>query len=126
MNGWKYNRRMPYDETMAERIRLALTSFPLRPGEEVGEIKMFGGLCFTLGRKMFVGVTGDKAMIRLADDEMAAALDARKVTPMDFTGKPMRNFAYLTQAESASPHRLLPWIERSAEYVRVAMSAKRR
>lgn len=53
---------MAYDEDLAERVRAAMgtTTFT--------EIKMFGGLCFTVGGNMAVGLVGDDLMVRLTPD----------------------------------------------------------
>jgi len=48
---------MPYDPLIADRLRNVLPNFELRPGEEIREIKMFSGLCFTLNKKMLIGVS---------------------------------------------------------------------
>ena len=63
---------MAVDEGSADRTRAAL-------GEVRGvtEIKMFGGLCFTVHGNMAVGVTGDDLMVRLAPEEGEAALAHR-------------------------------------------------
>ena len=52
---------MAFDEELAARTRAALGEV-----QGVTEIKMFGGLCFTVHRNMAVGVTGNELMVRLA------------------------------------------------------------
>ena len=51
---------MSYDERLAERVRKEMSRY-----KAVAEIKMFGGLCFTLRGNMLVGVLKDELMIRL-------------------------------------------------------------
>ena len=50
---------MAYDEKLADRVRelIALTH------RNVGEKKMFGGLCFMVNEKMCVGVETDHLMV---------------------------------------------------------------
>ncbi len=73
---------MAYDEELAERVRAALGSV-----KGVTEIKMFGGLCYTVGGNMAVGVTGEDLMVRMDPDAADAALAEPGARPMDFTGR---------------------------------------
>lgn len=62
---------MPFDDDVAERVRLAL-----RDLVEFTEKKMFGGLAFMVGDHMAVGLTGDsRLMVRVGkagvDDALA-------------------------------------------------------
>ena len=50
---------MPCDEKLAERVRAVFKSEP-----DYTEIKMFGGICFMVGRNMAIGVTGSDLMVR--------------------------------------------------------------
>lgn len=111
---------MPYDPGMEAHIREALARFPLKDGEALDAKKMFGGLCFMLNGKMFVGLTGnDHIMVRLSTEDYARELAAGNVAPMDFSGRPLKNFAYLTNEDE-----LDGWIARSAEFVRASMFDK--
>ena len=47
---------MAYDEQLAERVRELL----MPDDDRVRELKMFGGLCFTLAGNMAVGLHGDR------------------------------------------------------------------
>jgi hypothetical protein len=69
-------------------MRISLLALARRFGgvRAVTEIRMFGGLRFTVKGNMPVGVTGDDLMARLAPDEGEAALAQPGVRPMDFTG----------------------------------------
>lgn len=82
---------MAYSETLAERVREALVP----RGDGVAEIKMFGGLCFTLRGNMCVGIVGDDLMVRVGPDDYDEALTRPHVREMDFTGKPMRGLVYV-------------------------------
>lgn len=116
---------MAFDPDTVERVRLVLEQLPLRADEATSEIRMFGGLCFTLNGKMLVGVGKGRIMLRLDDDALGAALADGNATPMDFTGKPLRNFAYLDESAIASDGDLLRWIEKSADFVRLQMQTER-
>lgn len=112
---------MPYDTALADNIRKALPRLPLNEGEVLAEKKMFGGLCFTLNGKMLMGVDKTAVMIRLDSAELEADLAAGRVRPMDFTGRPMANFAYLNVEDCQSEDVLLSWATKSLQFVRKHM-----
>jgi len=88
---------MPYDLKLAERVRLVLG------GEEsVTERKMFGGLAFMLAGHMCCGVVKNELMLRLGEERALAALDQRDVRSMDFTGRPLKGFVFVTPKGTAS------------------------
>lgn len=117
---------MAIDEELAGRIRGVLDRFELRDGEEIGEIKMFGGLCFTLNRKMLIGVGKSRLMIRMADEDLERALEDGVAEPMDFTGKPLRNFAYIREEHYATDDQILDLIAASSRFVRASPPGKRK
>ena len=51
---------MAYDEQLADRARRAVG-----PRSGVTEKKMFGGLAFMLGGRMFCGIVKDDLMVRI-------------------------------------------------------------
>ena len=113
---------MAYDQSIAERIRNAIAALELLPGEATAETKMFGGLCFTLNRKMVVGIERSRVIVRLSDADFGAASDSGEAVPMDFTGRPLKNFAYLAGNAGDTEGDLLKWISRSAAFVRSQMT----
>jgi hypothetical protein len=100
-----------YDERLAERIRTALDDV-----RDVAEIKMFGGLCFTVRGNMAVGLNGTDLMVRLDPDEHDAALAEPHVRPMDLTGRPMRGFLFVGAEGTRSAPALRRWIGRGVTY----------
>ena len=58
---------MAYDENLAERIRRALER-----RADIAEKKMFGGLAFLSGGKMFCGIVKDELMVRVGPGAAAA------------------------------------------------------
>ncbi len=102
---------MAYDEELAERVRAALG-----PVAGVTEIKMFGGLCFTVGGNMAVGVMGDDLMVRLSPEDGVEALSEPGARPMDFTGRPMHGFLYVGPAGQETDRSLHDWVERGVDY----------
>ena len=104
---------MPYDEKLAERVRAVFQS---EPGYT--EKKMFGGICFMIGRNMALGVTGSDLMVRPGPDDFEDALMLPHARPMDFTGRPMKGFVYVGPEGIATEAALAEWVERGASYAR--------
>ena len=102
---------MVFDEDLAARTRAALGDV-----RGVTEIRMFGGLCFTVHGNMAVGVTGDDLMVRLAPDDGEAALAQPGVRPMDFTGKPMKGFVYVGPEGLRTERMLIGWVSRGVAF----------
>jgi TfoX/Sxy family transcriptional regulator of competence genes len=103
---------MAYDEQLAERVREELQADPA-----YSERKMFGGLCFMLHGNMCTGVVGDRLMLRLGQEAAQAALKRPHVSPMDFTGKPMKGMVYVDQ-DGLSGAALARWVDQAATHAR--------
>jgi TfoX/Sxy family transcriptional regulator of competence genes len=103
---------MAYSEELAGRIRAALGR---RKG--VGEIKMFGGLCFTLNGNMACGVMADSLMARVGAEQYDAALKQKHTKPMDFTGREIKGMVYVTAEGVRTTAQVKPWVERAVKFV---------
>ena len=104
---------MAYDEPLAERTRLVLGEEP-----DVREKKMFGGLAFMKGDKMFCGIVKDDLMVRVGPLEHENALAEPGARPMDFGGRPMKGYVFVEPAGYLTDASLLRWISRGLEFVR--------
>ena len=82
---------MAYNELLAERLNNILTKKRI----EYVEKKMMGGLCFMVDDKMCVGVVKDSLMVRIDPDIYETALTKKGCREMDFTGRPMKGFAFV-------------------------------
>jgi TfoX/Sxy family transcriptional regulator of competence genes len=102
---------MAFDEGLADRARAALGDV-----RGVTEIRMFGGLCFTVRGNMAVGVTGGELMVRLAPEDGEAALAQSGVRPMDFTGKPMKGFIYVAAQGVKTDRMLKKWVSQGVAF----------
>lgn len=102
---------MSYNEALATRVRRALSRH-----KALTEIKMFGGLCWTIRGNMACGVLKDDLVLRVDPDKAAAYLREPHARPMDFTGRPMKNFLYVSPKGCATPAGLKKWVRRSVEY----------
>ena len=102
---------MAYDEDLADRVRVAMSDVAA-----VTEIKMFGGLCFTVHGNMAVGVNGGDLMVRLAPEDGEVALAQPGVRPMDFTGKPMKGFVFVDAKGHLTEPLFREWVQRGVTF----------
>lgn len=110
---------MAYDERLANRIRSLL-------GGNISEKKMFGGLAFMLRDKMFCGVVNDDLVARVGPEDYQRALRQPHVRPMDFTGKPMRGYVFVSSIALESDDQLREWLERAQDFTASLPSPKRK
>jgi len=103
---------MPFDEVLADRVRLLL-----RGRYSVTEKKMFGGLAFMVNGHMCCGIVGKDLVVRTGLKEFDAALSQPHARPMDFTGRPMRGFVYVAPAGTRSGSDLKTWTRRGLRFV---------
>lgn len=103
---------MPYDEGLAQRLREVLDdgAYPYV------EKKMFGGLSFLVNGNMSVGITGEDLLVRVGKENDEAALSLPHARPMDFTGKPMKGWIYVSPEGYASDEDLIAWIRRGLDF----------
>ncbi len=104
---------MPFDETLAARIREALAR---KKGIEAK--KMFGCICFFLNGNALAGVWKDRLIARLGSDEGEAALRELHVRAFDITGRPMKNWVAVEPEGIKDDEQLNQWIERATKFVR--------
>ncbi len=102
---------MAYDEDLAERVRLALADAP-----ELGELKMFGGICFMVRGHMTCGVLGDELIVRLGPEAADEALGEPGVREFDFTGRPMRNIVVVAPSRTGDEAALEGWVARGRAF----------
>ena len=105
---------MAYSEELVIRIQNALNLFP----EEFSEKKMFGGLSFLYSGKMTVGVIKDDLVVRVLSDKMNEELSKSFTRPMNFTGKPMKEFIFVAEEGFQTEEQLLYWIELGLEHAK--------
>jgi TfoX/Sxy family transcriptional regulator of competence genes len=103
---------MAYDENVAQRVRDMLDGIP-----GVTEKKMFGGIAFMVNGNMCSGVVNRELMMRVGAEQYKEALSQPYARPMDFTGKPMKGFVYVSAKGFETDDSLKSWIERSLLYV---------
>ncbi len=119
---------MAYDEYLADRIRQVLsekkTSF--------SELKMMGGLCFKVNDKMLCGIHIDKKygdsllMARIGEEAYSNEITKKECLPMDFTGRPMRGYVFITPEGFDTETSLSYWVDRCLQFNPLAKASKRK
>ncbi len=90
---------------LADRIRDFLSDDP-----NVAEIRMFGGICFTLNGNMLVGTMKDGTLLaRVGENREAEALARPGASRMNFTGREMKGYIIVAE-EALDDDSLRGWI----------------
>jgi TfoX/Sxy family transcriptional regulator of competence genes len=103
---------MAYDQKLADRIRRAIGQ-----RGDVTEKRMFGGLAFLRGGKMFCGIANDDLMVRIGPERHQAALAEAHVRPMDFTGRPMNGYIFVGPSGTRTEKLVKRWVDQGAAFV---------
>jgi TfoX N-terminal domain len=107
---------MPYDESLAARIRELVAS---EPG--IVEKRMFGGLAFLVDGKLSVGASGSGGlMVRVAPEQTDELLDRHQphAEPFIMRGRPIDGWLRITAEGVRTRRQLAPWVTRSLAYAR--------
>jgi len=118
---------MPYNETKVQQIASALRQLNVAFYEK----KMFAGVCFFVDDKMLCGSHTDKnsgedlLMCRIGEDNYDKAMKRKGCQPMDFTGKPMKGYVFVTEEGYSRPQDLKYWIELCLEFNPLAKKSKK-
>ena len=102
---------MAYNEHLASRAREILLS-----QRKVEEKKMMGGLAFMVNGKMCVGILKDDLMARIDPEAYASALGKRGCREMDFTGRPMKGFLFVSDEGLPTEKALRAWLKLGIEF----------
>ena len=96
---------MAYDEGVAERLRSVFAD-----RDDIVEKKMFGGIAFMLSGNMCCGVVDTALMARVGPKQYEEALARAHAREMDFTGRPMKGFVYVSAEGFESDQDLRSWV----------------
>ena len=119
---------MAYDEFLADRARRILKEKSI-PFEEK---KMMGGLCFMVDDKMCFGMHIDKKtnasflMARVGLDQYENALAKPHCTVMNFTGRVMKGYVFITEEGIDTEADLEGWIQMCLDFIPLAKSSKKK
>lgn len=97
----------PNSEEILKRIRATLSPWK----DDIEEKRMFGGFCFLYKGKMCLGEFRGKLMVRIPAETMAEKTESPLVKPMDFTGKPMKEFIVVSENGFDTEEKLQQWAE---------------
>lgn len=118
---------MAFSEEKADRIR----TFLLEKGIQFSEKKMFSGICFMVDDKMCCGTHTDKKMgeelllCRIGEAAYDTALNHEHCIPMEFTGKPMKGFVFVTEKGCDTPKKLAHWLQLCLDFNPLAKKSKK-
>jgi hypothetical protein len=119
---------MAYDEFLADRIRQNLTE----KSADFDELKMMGGLCFRVDGKMLCGIHIEKEskqnllMCRIGEAAYETEVTKACCLPMDFTGRPMKGYVFVTQDGFDLDDQLDYWIIKCLEFNPHAKASKKK
>lgn len=119
---------MAYDEYLADRIRRQLQEKKTL----FSELKMMGGLCFKVDNKMLCGIHIDKKygdsllMARIGLDAYEIELEKPECLPMDFTGRPMKGYIFVTPDGFDNDGDLNYWLDLCLAFNPLAKASKSR
>ncbi|MBV1922941.1 MAG: TfoX/Sxy family protein [Flavobacteriaceae bacterium] len=99
-------------EELIKRLKVAVNPWK----DNITEKRMFGGYCFLYKGKMCVGETKERLMVRVVSEKMEQVLSMPNVIPMDFTGKPMKEFIFVKPKGYDTEEKLQHWVELGIEH----------
>jgi len=111
---------MAYDKQLAARVRVLL-----KGQRALVEKKMFGGLAYMSQGKMFAGILNKDLVVRVGPEANDKALKEPHTRPMDFTGRPMKGYIYVTLNGLKTAVQLRKWLTRGQTFVSSLPVAKR-
>lgn len=104
---------MSADPRLLARLRELLAN---RDG--VTERRMFGSVAFLVDGRMACGPHDDHLIVRIGEEAAARWIGRPHVSPMDFTGRVMRNFATIEAAGLRTQAQLERWVSMAVEFAR--------
>lgn len=118
---------MAFNEFTAQRIREILFA----KDANFTEKKMFSGICFMVEDKMCCGKhinkkTGEDVLLcRIGESVYEQALENPDCIPMEFTGKVMKGFVYVTEEGIKKNKQLAYWLQLCLDYNPLAKKSKK-
>jgi TfoX/Sxy family transcriptional regulator of competence genes len=111
---------MAYDKGLAERIRERVEGIA-----GVSSKEMFGGLCFLLDGKMFIGIVRDELMVRVGKDRHEEFVARPGARTMDFTGRPMVGYVFVSPSGFRADATLNSWVDAGIAFTRTVPTKPR-
>lgn len=91
-----------------------------------------GGLVFSVDEKMLCGIHVDKKsgqsllMARVGEESYKLHIEKEECLPMDFTGRPMKGYLFITPMGFDMDEELAYWIQLALDYNPLAKSSQKR
>ena len=79
-----------------------------------------------VNEKMCIGVEKERLMIRLDPEIYETVINKDGVAPMDFTGRIMKGYVFVSIDELSTKLKLKYWIELALAYNKIAKSSKKK
>lgn len=114
---------MFYNEKLADRVRVALVAHGVKKAEEKF---MFGGVCFMVNGKMCMGIAKDELMCRIDPAVYESALEKRGCRHMDFTGKPMKGYVFVSGDGLRGKKEMDHWVALCLDFNKRAKASKKK
>ena len=118
---------MAFDPFLADRIHQFLTNTKVPYLAK----NMMGGLVFMVNEKMYCGIHFDKKketdllMARIGVDAQTLALKRHGCLPMDFTGRPMKGYVFVTPEGYDLDEDLEYWLQLCLDFNPLAKANKK-
>ena len=109
---------MAYDEYLGERIKRLIQSKRV----DYFTKKMMGGLIFMVNNKMCCGIHIDKKygdsllMAKIGEKAYSEEINKKECLPMDFTGRPMKGYIFVTPMGFDTDSDLEYWIQKTLDF----------
>jgi hypothetical protein len=106
---------MAYDQYLGDRINQILQSKNVNYYDK----KMMGGLVFMVNNKMCCGIHFDKKygdnllMVKIGEEAYKREIKKEVCLPMDFTGRPMKGYVFITPDGFDLDEDLEYWIQKA-------------
>lgn len=113
---------MAYNEFLADRV----SQFFVEKSIPFEARKMMGGLCFMVDHKMCVGIMRDEIMARIDPEIYEESLLKDGCKEMNFTGRPMKGFVFLTDEAIDLEEDLNYWLQLALDFNPKAKASKKR
>jgi TfoX/Sxy family transcriptional regulator of competence genes len=102
-----------YDEKLAERMRDVIGAPP-----GYGEMKMFGGIAFSINGNMACGVMKDDMLVRIPSEQFDALVKSPGARPMDMmrAGRTPTGFLLIGPDATKTKAGLERWVKRGLDH----------
>lgn len=111
---------MAYSESLANRIRVALSSLP-----KVEEKKMFGGLAFMVDDKMCITAGADRMMCRIDPAICEEVIKQEGCNTVIMRGREYKGYVNINEDSIKNKKDFNYWIGLSLEYNKIAKASKK-